>query len=119
LDLPTPPIPLSITARKAWDTIAERIHREGRWGAISPEQLGVYCKTLAHYLDCAEEVEKHGVLVQGRTERELVRNPALTPLSQARAALVHLSRSVPLTNAGHDTHAAALDSYIDGLLADV
>jgi hypothetical protein len=49
-----------------------------------------------------EQIDLHGVLVEGRTPRELVRNPALTPMNQARAALVHLARSVPLLNAQHD-----------------
>jgi phage terminase small subunit len=114
-----PPIPLSIAARKTWDRMAERIHKDGRWPAISQEQLAVYCKTLHLFLECSEQVEKYGVLVQGRTERELVRNPALTPMSQSRAALVHLARSVPLINAQHDAHSAALDAYIDQMLLDV
>jgi phage terminase small subunit len=80
--------------------------------------LGVFCQTLQLYLDCLEQINRHGVLVEGRTPRELVRNPALTPMNQSRAALVHLARSVPLINAHHDPKEAAVDAYIDSLLAD-
>jgi hypothetical protein len=38
------------------------------------------------YLQSKAAVDEHGVLVRGRTEHELVRNPALTPLNQARMA---------------------------------
>lgn len=50
------------------------------------------------YLGCMEQVDEHGILVQRRTERELVRNPALTPMNQARDALPKLARAVLLTN---------------------
>jgi P27 family predicted phage terminase small subunit len=114
-----PPIPLSIAARRTWHRIAERIYKEGRWPAISQEMLGVFCQTLGLYLQCMQEIDTHGVLVEGRTTRELVRNPALTPMNQARAALVHLARSVPLLNAQHDHNGAVIDAYIDQMLADV
>jgi P27 family predicted phage terminase small subunit len=113
-----PPIPLSIAARRTWDRLADRIYKEGRWPAISQEMLGVFCQTLHLYLECLEQIDRHGVLVEGRTPRELVRNPALTPMNQSRAALVHLARSVPLINAHHDHSGAAVDAYIDSLLAD-
>jgi hypothetical protein len=45
-----------------------------------------------------EQVDARGVLVQGRTERELVPNPALTPMNQARDALPKPARAVLLTN---------------------
>jgi P27 family predicted phage terminase small subunit len=114
-----PPIKLSIAARRTWDRIAERIYKEGRWPAISQEMLAVFCQTLGLYLECMEQIDLYGVLVEGRTPRELVRNPALTPMNQSRAALVHLARSVPLLNAQHDQNGAAIDAYIDQMLADV
>jgi hypothetical protein len=40
-------------------------------------------------------------------------------MNQSRAALVHLARSVPLLNPQHDQNGAAIDAYIDQMLADV
>jgi phage terminase small subunit len=91
-----PPRALSILARQIFDRHAARIHGEGRWRQIDVDQLATYCETAELYLSCKSAVDEHGVLVQGRTERELVRNPSLTPLNQARAALVDLARAVPL-----------------------
>lgn len=111
---PDPPIPLSIEARRTWTRIATRIHGEGRWNHISQELLAVFCQTLQLYLECVEQVATHGVLVQGRTERELVRSPALTPLNQCRDALPKLARAVPLVDPskrGRD--GAEIDSLID------
>jgi phage terminase small subunit len=73
-----PPAPLSIAARRVWDRNAARIHSEGRWKYIDQELLAVFCQTLELYERCKADVDEHGVSVRGRTERELVRNTALT-----------------------------------------
>lgn len=113
-----PPVPLSITARKTWDRHAQRIYSEGRWPIVNQDMLVVFCQTLELYEQCKAEIDAHGVLVQGRTTRELVRNPALTPLNQARASLVHLARAVPLVDPKPAHESAAFDAYLDELLAE-
>jgi P27 family predicted phage terminase small subunit len=112
-----PPVPLTIAARRTWDRIAKRIHGEGRWPHISTDMLVVFCETVELYEACKQEVDTHGVLVEGRTTRELVRNPALTPLNQARAALVHLARSVPLTDSKPDHNGSGWDAFLDQMLS--
>ena len=52
-------------------------------------------------------------MVQGRTERELVRNPALTPLNQARAHLLLLAPRIPLVDPKHDRDGAELDHFLE------
>jgi P27 family predicted phage terminase small subunit len=105
-------------ARQVWDRNAERIHSEGRWQTIDQELLAVFCETLEMYLRCRDEVNTHGVLVQGRTEHELVRNPALTPLNQARGHLLLLAPRIPLTNPDADVSGAALDSWLKEMCAN-
>ena len=63
-------------------------------------------------------IDEHGVLVRGRTEYELVRNPALTPLNQARVALPVLAKAVPLANPSPDVSGAALDTWINEMCVD-
>ena len=67
----TPPRPLSILARQMFDRHAERIHAEGRWKYVDVDQLCSYVECVELYLKCKEQVDLHGVLVQGRTEKEL------------------------------------------------
>ncbi len=79
--------------------------------------LACYCETLELYERCKSEVDYYGVLVEGRTPRERVRNPALTPLNQARADLIRLARAVPLANGKLDSDGASVDAFIDELMA--
>jgi P27 family predicted phage terminase small subunit len=113
-----PPIPLSISAQKTWDRHAKRIHSEGRWQYVDHDLLATYCQTLELYERCKAEVDNHGVLVEGRTKSELVRNPALTPLNQARTDLIRLAKAVPLVNPNPDHSGAALDSWLKEMCAD-
>jgi P27 family predicted phage terminase small subunit len=109
---------LSLLARQAWDRNAERIHAEGRWQTIDFELLALFCETLEFYLRCRDEINEHGILVRGRTERELVRNPALTPMNQARDHLLLLAPRIPLANRDADVSAVALDSWLKEMCAD-
>jgi phage terminase small subunit len=77
-----PARPLSIAARQMWETHAERIHAEGRWKNIDHDQLCTYVETVQLYLQAKAAIDEHGILVRGRTEHELVRNPALTRLTR-------------------------------------
>ncbi|WP_083198763.1 P27 family phage terminase small subunit [Mycobacterium malmoense] len=113
-----PPRPLSLVARQVWDRNASRIHSEGRWHCIDQELLAVFCETLELYLRCREEIDNHGVLVQGRTERELVRNPALTPFNQARAHLLLLAPRIPLVNPKFDAAGIGIDHLIEELRSE-
>lgn len=61
-------------------------------------------------------MDENGVLVQGRTAKELVKNPALTPMNQQRAAMVVLARTVPLTTGKVDR--TELDREIDDILRE-
>ena len=112
-----PPRPLSIASRKMFDRHAARIHAEGRWSVIDHDALATYCETVEMYLSCKRAVDEHGVLVRGRTEKEMVKYPALTPMNQARAAAVVLAKSIPLTNPRPDHSGAALDSWLKEMCA--
>jgi phage terminase small subunit len=112
-----PPRPLSIMARQMFDRHAARIHSEGRFKYVDHDQLCSYCECVELYLECKRAIDEHGVLVQGRTEKELVRNPALTPLNQARVALPVLAKAVPLVDPKPDRDGADIDAYIDELMA--
>ena len=60
-----------------------------------------------------------GVLVSGaRSDREKVRHPLLTPLSQSQAMLVKLARAIPLVDLKPDRDGAAIDAYIDAMAAE-
>jgi len=113
----TPPISLTIASRKTWDRHCARIHSEGRWQCIDQDLLACYCQTLELYERCKAEIDNHGILVEGRTQRELVRNPALTPMNQVRTDLIRLAKAVPLVDPKPDHTGAAVDAFIDDMLA--
>jgi phage terminase small subunit len=113
-----PPIPLYIGARRTWDRLATRMHGEGRRPHVTHEMLAVFCQTMYLYEQCKQEVDAHGVLVVGRTERERVRNPALTPLNQARDALMKLARAVPLVDPKPDRDGTEFDEFLRTVMAD-
>ena len=115
---PEPPRPLTLVARQHWNRIASRIEHEGRLLTIDQELLCVFCETLELYANCRDNVNEHGVLVRGRTEHELVRNPALTPLNQARGHLLLLAPRIPLANAHADVSGAAVDSWLREVCGD-
>jgi P27 family predicted phage terminase small subunit len=107
-----PPRQLTIAALVIWDRQANRIHGEGRLQQIDHDLLAVFCETSELYLQCKAAIDEHGVLVRGRTAHELVRNPALTPLSQARADLIRLAKAVPLVDYKADPEGAAVDRLL-------
>jgi P27 family predicted phage terminase small subunit len=113
----SPPRGLSIAARQHWDRVAARIHEQGRYCQIDLEMLACFCEALELYEQCHAEVDTHGILVEGRTPRERVRNPALTPLHQVRDSLIKLARAVPIGNAKADREAIAFDEFLDEMLA--
>ena len=113
-----PPRRLSIAARQMYDRHIARIHAEGRFSVIDHDQLCTYCETVELYLQAKAAVDEHVVLVRGRTEHELVRNPAATVLNQARVALPVLAKAVPLVNPTPDISGAALDSWLKEMCAD-
>ncbi|CAM5737094.1 hypothetical protein MAUB1S_01789 [Mycolicibacterium aubagnense] len=110
-----PPRPLGRAARKHWDRIAQTIRAQGRFASIDADLLAIYCETLVLYLAAKSEVDKYGILVEGRTSsRELVRNPALTPMNQLRTDLIRLAKAIPIA----DTSAASRDgAQLDDYLA--
>jgi phage terminase small subunit len=108
-----PPRSLSILARQIFDRHRDRIVAEGRWSYVDADQLCSYAECVELYLKCKEVIDTHGVLVRGRTEHELVRNPALTPLNQARQALVVLARAVPLVNPRPDFDGIEVDRFLE------
>lgn len=108
-----PPRELTLPARKHFDRIAQRVYVEGRWASVDVELLAVFAEALALYIECRQAVDAHGVLVQGRTEHELVRNPALTPMSQTRADLIRLAKAIPLAvHKDTDGVDALIDAYV-------
>lgn len=113
-----PPWKLSLPARRTWDRLAAEIHRQGRWTSIAHDLLAVYCQTLELYFDATRDVIENGILVRGRTAKERVRNPALTPQSQLRADLIRLAKAIPLSNPKPDLDGAQTDAFIEALRAE-
>jgi len=112
-----PPFELTLPARRHWDRLAKEIYGQGRWPTVSQDMLATFCQTLVLAQECMQQILSDGVLVAGaRTEREKVRHPLLTPLSQLQSMLVKLARSIPLSFAGADTDGAMLDGFIDSLV---
>jgi phage terminase small subunit len=82
---------------------------------VDHDLLATYCQTLELCERCKAEVDNHCVLVEGRTKSELVRNPALTPLNQARTDLIRLARAVPLVNPRPDLDGIGIDHLLEEL----
>lgn len=114
----SPPIPLSIAARRTWDRHAERIHAEGRWTAVDHDLLAVYCQTLEMYLRLKQDIDDHGTLVQGRTLQDKVRNPSMMGMANARADLIRLSKAVPLVNPKFDADGVEIDKFLEEIMAN-
>jgi phage terminase small subunit len=102
----SPPRPLSLPARQAFDRQAKRIYGEGRWNAVDLELLCVWSETLELYIQFRDDVATHGTLVQGRSQQEFVKNPSLVGLAQTRADLARYARQIPLMPKREDPHAA-------------
>lgn len=113
----TPPRPISLRARQTWQRHAERIHAEGRWSVVDHDLLCLYAETLELYEQFRSDVELHGTLVPARAAQESVRNPSLMGLAQARTDLIRLAKSVPLVDPKPDKDGAAVDAWIDEMLA--
>ena len=111
-----PPRPLSIAARQTWDRHASRIHSEGRWQQIDHDMLCTYAETVELYLRFKKDIDDHGTLVQGRLKHEMVRNPSLMGLSQARADLVKLARAVPLVHPRPDMEGVEVDAFLEEIM---
>jgi phage terminase small subunit len=113
-----PPFPLSLPARRHWDRISSEIHGQGRWDVISPDLLASFCQILHLSQECLTAIIADGVLVAGsRSERDRVRHPLWTPYTQCQQNLIRLARTIPLVDAKADTSGAALDSWLDELVA--
>ena len=114
-----PPFPLTLPARRHWDRLAKETHGQGRWNCISKDLLGNFCQMLALSQECMDAILADGVLVAGaRSDREKVRHPLLTPLSQSQATLIKLARAIPLVNPAPDKDGAAVDAFIDDMMKD-
>ncbi|WP_116375448.1 P27 family phage terminase small subunit [Mycobacterium sp. MFM001] len=90
-----PPRSLDPMAREVWDRQAARLWRDGRWHSIDHDLLCLFAETTALYLRLKADVDERGFLVTGRSDT-VVRNPALTPLAQARADLLRIAKAIPL-----------------------
>ncbi len=113
-----PPYPLTLPARGHWDRISKQIHDQGSWQIISHDLLGNFCQVLALSQECMNAILADGVLVAGaRSDREKVRHPLLTPLSQSQAMLVKLARAIPLVDPKPDRDGAGIDAFINDMLA--
>jgi len=114
-----PPFQLTLPARRHWDRLSKQLYNQGRWPTVSVDMLAQFCQTAVLVQQCMEQISADGVLVSGaRTEREKVRHPLLSPLSQLQSMLVKLARAIPLSFAGADTSSAALDAFIDSLVSE-
>lgn len=113
-----PPFPLSLSARRHWDRISAQLHGRGRWETISPDLLANFCQMLHLSQECLAAILADGVVVAGsRSERERVRHPLWTPYQQCQANLIKLARSIPLVDPKADHSGAALDSWLDDMMA--
>src|ERR1700739_2019753 len=98
----SPPFELTLPARRNFDRIAQRCYQQGRWDVIDVELLAVFAQQLTLYQECLPVILADGVCVEGARERERVRHPLLTPLSQTLGHLTRLARAIPLANADAD-----------------
>lgn len=114
----TPPMPLSIHARRTWDRLAQRIHGEGRWNYVDHDLLCIFCQTLEYYERSKEQVDTHGILVRGSRNKDMVRNPALTPMGQFRADLIRLSRVIPIVNPKPDQAGIEVDQFLESVFSE-
>lgn len=114
----SPPFELTLPARRHFDRIAKRCYQQGRWDVIDVELLP-FTQQLTLYQECLTVVLADGVCVEGARERERVRHPLLTPLSQTLGHLTRLARAIPLANADADVAGNAIDAWIDELVSDV
>src|SRR5262249_49959203 len=113
-----PPFPLSLPARRHWDRLAKEIHGQGRWELISRDLLANFCQMLHLSQECLASILADGVMVtSSRSERDRVRHPPRTPYTQCQQNLIRLARSIPLFDPKADATGAALDSWIDDLVA--
>jgi phage terminase small subunit len=102
-----PQFDLALPARRHWDRLAKEIHSQGRWQCISRDLLATFCQMLALSQECVSGILADGVFVSGgRSEREKVRHPLWTPLSQCQSTLIKLARRIPLINPSPDTDSA-------------
>jgi hypothetical protein len=68
--------------------------------------------------ECLNAILADGVVVTGsRSERDRFRHPLWTPYTQCQQNLIRLARSIPLVDPKADVSGAALDSWIDDLVA--
>ena len=113
-----PPFPLSLPARRHWDRLAAEIHGQGRWDTISRAVLANFCQLLHLSQECLTAILAYGVMVvRSRSERDRVRHPIWTPYTQCQQNLIRLARSIPLVDPKADVSGAALDSWLDELVA--
>jgi phage terminase small subunit len=77
--------------------------------------LALFSETLELYLRCKADVEKFGTLVQGRSAQELVRNPSLITMAQARADLIRCARAVPMVSPNVDHEGIGIDHLLQEL----
>jgi hypothetical protein len=83
---------------------------------VAGDRLCSYCECVEMYLKRTEIVDSHGILVEGRTLREPVRNPAPTPGHQAHDALIRLARAVLLVDPKPVRDGAELDQFLEEIM---
>jgi phage terminase small subunit len=85
---------------------------------VSHDLLANFCQLLHLSQECLTAIIADGVVVAGsRSERERIRHPLWTPYQQTQANLIKLARSIPLVNPKADHSGAALDSWLDDMMA--
>jgi P27 family predicted phage terminase small subunit len=71
-----PPPELKGEGFREWVSVAEELYDLGLLTMIDRTALTAYCSAVDDYFAAQAEVEKHGVLIEGR-QAGLVKNPAL------------------------------------------
>jgi hypothetical protein len=91
---------------------------QGRWETISPDLLASFCQVLALSQEVLSQIMADGVIVPGsRSDRDRVRHPLWSAYNGLQQSLIRYSRTIPLINPAADVSGAALDAWIDELVA--
>ncbi|WP_232517792.1 hypothetical protein [Mycobacterium intracellulare] len=85
---------------------------------MSHDLLANFCQVLHLAQECISNIMQDGVVVAGsRSDRDRVRHPLWTPYTQCQQTLIRLARSIPLVDPKADASDAALDSWLDEMVA--
>ncbi len=94
-----PALPKALTkeAKYEWKRIVPELETMGLLATIDRAVLIRYCRAWQDWCDLDEDLKATGMLVAGRIERTLVRNPLWLMRRDAEATLIDLGKQLGLT----------------------